>query len=67
MNARNDLQIDPNRSENTTATGAAVGAAVGSIVVYFAELATRADIPAPVEGAVVVVCVYLVARFLPAR
>ncbi len=67
MNARRDLTPDPTRSENTTATGAAVGAAVGAIVVYFAELATKTDIPAPIEGSVLVVCVYLVARFLPAR
>ena len=67
MTLKHDLTPDPNRSENTTATGAAVGAAIGSILVYFAELATKADIPATVEGSMVVVAVYLVARFLPAR
>jgi len=66
-NIRRDLTPDPNRGENTSATGAAVGAALGAIVVYFAELATKTDIPTSLEGAIVVVAVYLVARFLPPR
>lgn len=67
MSIKQDLTPDPTRGENTTATGAAVGAAIGSIAVYFAELLTKADVPAPIEGSIVVVAVYLVARFLPAR
>ncbi len=43
------------------------GATVGSIAVYFAGLATLADVSSTVEGAIVAVAAYLVARFLSER
>jgi uncharacterized membrane protein YeaQ/YmgE (transglycosylase-associated protein family) len=67
MNLKDKLTPDPDRSEVTTATGASVGAAVGAILAYVLEVTTATDLPAAIEGAVIVVCVYLVARFLPAR
>ena len=56
-----------NLGNNTSAEGAAFGAALGAIIVYLAELLSRVDIPAAVEGSIVVVVVYAVARLLPTR
>ena len=54
-------------TDSTSAEGAAFGTALGSIVVYLAELLSRVDIPSAVEGSIVVVVVYAVARLLPPR
>jgi len=68
MNTREKLTPDTTRSEATTATGAAFGAALAGVLVWFAEkLPFVGDIPPVIEGSMLVVVVYLVARFLPAR
>ncbi len=54
-------------SNSTSAEGAAIGAAIGAILVYVAELATATDIPSALEGSILVVATYLVARLLPPR
>ena len=50
---------------NTTVLGAGFGAALGAIVVYLAETLSGTDIPAAVEGAIVVVVAGLVAYIVP--
>lgn len=54
-------------SQETTVVGAALGAATGTIVVYLAEVLAKVDIPAGVEGAIVVVATALVALVYPAN
>lgn len=57
---------DPARGENTTATGAAVGAASAGVLIWLLEkVPWFGDIPSGVEGAILVIVVYLVSRVLP--
>ena len=54
-----------NVNTNTTVFGAGFGAALGAIIVYLAETISGTDIPAAVEGAIVVVVAGLVAYIVP--
>jgi hypothetical protein len=54
-----------NVNTNTTVLGAGFGAALGAIIVYLAETISGTDIPAAVEGAIVVVVAGLVAYIVP--
>lgn len=51
---------------NTTVFGAGFGAALGAILIYLAEIFGRTDIPAGVEGSILVVVTALVAYIVPA-
>ncbi len=52
---------------NTSAEGAAVGAALGALLAWVAEVALAMDVPVVIEGAIVVVATYILARFIPPR
>ena len=52
-------------STNTTVLGAGFGAALGAIIVYVVEALAGVDIPAGVEGAIVVVVTGLIAYVVP--
>lgn len=52
-------------SQQTTVSGAALGAALGVIVVWLVEVLGRTDVPAAVEGALVVVVTALIALVYP--
>ena len=54
-----------NVNTNTTVLGTGFGAALGAIIVYLAETISGTDIPAAVEGAIVVVVAGLVAYIVP--
>ena len=54
-----------NVNTNTTVLGAGFGATLGAIIVYLAETISGTDIPAAVEGAIVVVVAGLVAYIVP--
>ena len=54
-----------NVNTNTTVLGAGFGAALGAIIVYLAETISGTDIPAAIEGAIVVVVAGLVAYIVP--
>ena len=54
-------------SQNTSAEGAAVGAAVGAISVWLIETLGSVDVPTLIEGSILIVATYLVARLLPPR
>ncbi len=56
-----------NTSTNTSILGASLGAAVGCVVAWIAETALAMDIPATVEGALVVIATALVALVYPAN
>ncbi len=56
-----------NTSQNTSVMGATLGAALGCVVAWIAETALTMDIPATVEGALVVIFTALVALVYPAN
>lgn len=59
--------IDRQLRENTSSEGAAAGAAIGLILAWVAEVALSMDVPVVIEGAIVVVATYILARLLPPR